>query len=204
MQVAIHYSGYELMELCKAHNYYSWIAQEYSSFVKGSVLEVGAGIGTFSEYLLMLSVKDLVCIEPSFNLASLLENRLDTKFTRIYCQTLEQFGAKNHRMFDTIVCINTLEHIKNDCQALSTMNKLLKMNGNLCLFIPAIPCLYGTLDEAFGHYRRYSKRQLGNLLVKSGFEVIKLRYFHISGIITWILMGKIRRRSAPVVIRCCI
>jgi 2-polyprenyl-3-methyl-5-hydroxy-6-metoxy-1,4-benzoquinol methylase len=189
------YNGFELEGLSKAHNYYSWIIREYKPFIKGKVLEIGSGIGTFSTYLLELQIEKLVCLEPSSKLATALKHKLDGISNGIHVeafhQTLEQFQINNSEKFDTIICVNVLEHINNDCQALVIMNNLLKKHGNLCLFVPAIPYLYGTLDVSFGHYRRYSKKQIRTLLMNSGFEIQKIKYFHAVGIITWMLMCKI-------------
>ena len=56
----IQYDGYELEGLREAHNCYSWIIQEYSSSIKGKVLDIGAGIGMFSEFLLRLPIKETI------------------------------------------------------------------------------------------------------------------------------------------------
>lgn len=141
------YDGYELAGLREAHNYYSWMIQEYNSFIEGKVLEVGAGIGTFSRYVLRLPIQELVCLEPASKLIPSLKQNLSSKSVKIAPQTLAEFEVNSFELFDTIVCINVLEHIEDDYQALVIMNRLLKTGGNLCLFVPAIPWLYGTLDE---------------------------------------------------------
>jgi len=56
------YDGHELAGLAEAHNYYSWIIQEYSSSIEGKVLDIGAGVGTFSRSLLELDIEELVCL----------------------------------------------------------------------------------------------------------------------------------------------
>ena len=189
------YDGSELEGLNKAHNYYSWIIQEYKPFIKGKVLEIGSGIGTFSTYLLELQIEKLVCLEPSSKLVTALKHKLDVInngiHVEVFHQTLEQFQINNSERFDTIICVNVLEHIDNDYQAMIIMNNLLKKHGKLCLFVPAIPYLYGTLDLSFGHYRRYFKKQIRALLMNSGFEIQKIKYFHAVGIITWMLMCKV-------------
>jgi SAM-dependent methyltransferase len=187
------YSGHELEALKEAHNYYSWLIQEFNPFIKGKVLEVGAGAGTFSEYLLRLSIRELICLEPVPDLIPLSRLESNDEHIRVFSETLGQFGATNSEVFNSVVCVNVLEHIEDDQQALVDINRLLRTGGSLCLFVPAVPWLYGTLDESFGHYRRYSRTQLKELLTESGFEIHKLKYFNMTGILTWILMGKILR-----------
>lgn len=185
------YSGHELEGLKEARNYYSWLIQEYSGYITGKVLEVGAGIGTLSMYLLRLPIHELVCLEPSYELSLLLNKSLCYMPVRIFPQKLDQFRGNHSGIFDTIICVNVLEHIDDDYRALVAMNELLKIGGNLCLFVPAVSWLYGALDRSFGHYRRYNKKQFEELLVRSGFVAHKLKYFNAVGMLTWILMGKV-------------
>ena len=95
--------------------------------------------------------------------------------------------------FDTIICINILEHVKNDRKMLNNFSKLLDTNGKLILFAPAIKSLYGSIDKADGHFRRYSKKELVAKLKESGFIIKKLFYFNFIGIFGWYLHSKILR-----------
>lgn len=86
-----------------------------------------------------------------------------------------------------------LEHIEDELGALTAMHRLFNMGGHLCLFVPALPCLYGTLDVSFGHYRRYSKSHLEKLVKDAGFVIEKVKFFNLLGIATWLLMEKLLR-----------
>src|SRR5262245_65516709 len=46
------YSGTELHAFTEADNYYRWILSEFAHYLRERIIEVGAGIGTFSEFLL--------------------------------------------------------------------------------------------------------------------------------------------------------
>ena len=65
----------------------------------------------------------------------------------------------------------------------------------LLLLVPAERYLYGTFDRALGHYRRYERRPLHGLLVRSGFTVEKLRYMNVPGILGWFVNGRLLRRE---------
>lgn len=187
------YEGLELEGLKEAINYYQWIVDEFWPYLRGACLEVGAGIGTFSTFLLKTPICSLTCIEPSPNLVPLLQDRLTggRKPVTIIQSTLQDFANNSSVLFDCIVCLNVLEHIEDDYIAMEHMKNLLKPNGHLCLFVPAHPWLYGTLDESFGHFRRYTKRYLTNLIKETGLIVKSLKFFNFVGVFTWILMGKI-------------
>lgn len=189
-----YYEGQELSGLEEAVNYYRWLLREFSPFVRGRVLEIGAGTGTFSRHLLSLPIERLVCVEPAENLFPLLDSLIDSRVIKLCC-SLEDFIKREdpEARFDTAVCVNVLEHIQDDTGALKSIYSLLNPGGNLCLFVPALSWLYGSLDRVFGHHRRYHKAGLRDLLTKVGFEVQVLKYFHFTGVFTWFLMGRILR-----------
>src|SRR5207244_13246114 len=103
---------------------------------------------------------------------------------------------------DTVVCLNVLEHIEDDAASLRAMHDLLRpgggKGGRLVLLVPALRVLYGTLDEALGHFRRYVPDELAAQLRTAGFRVRHLEYFHLAGARGWCLTGRLlRRRLIP-------
>jgi SAM-dependent methyltransferase len=189
------YEGSELEGLRLATNYYTWLCEEFRPYLRGRCLEIGAGRGTFSKFLLETDITALWCLEPAANLIPLLRSEVSKsgKPVKVIQATLAQFVASAPEPFDCLVCVNVLEHIEDDSEAMRQMNDLLKAGGHLCLFVPALPWLYGSLDAQFGHYRRYTKRRLEELARQVGFAIEKLRFFNLLGVITWFLMGKILR-----------
>lgn len=189
------YEGSELEGLRLATNYYTWLCEEFRPYLRGRCLEIGAGRGTFSKFLLKTDISALCCLEPAANLIPLLESEVQrsNKPVTIIHATLAQFFESAVESFDCLVCVNVLEHIEDDKEAMRHMHNLLKVGGHLCLFVPALPWLYGSLDAQFGHYRRYTKRRLEELARQAGFAIEKLRFFNLLGVITWFLMGKILR-----------
>jgi hypothetical protein len=89
-----------------------------------------------------------------------------------------------------------LEHVELDSALILAAHRALEPGGALLLFVPALPHLFGSLDEAFGHYRRYTKSSLRALLCDGGFDVIRLRYVNSIGVLSWLLTGRaLRQRS---------
>ena len=189
------YEGSELEGLRLATNYYRWLCEEFRPYLRGCCLEIGAGRGTFTKFLLETDITALCCLEPAANLIPLLqlETQASAKPVTIVQATLAQFFELAEAPFDCLVCVNVLEHIEDDREAMRQMHDLLKVGGHLCLFVPALPWLYGSLDAYFGHYRRYTKRRLEELARQEGFIVEKLRFFNLFGVFTWFLMGKVLR-----------
>jgi SAM-dependent methyltransferase len=196
---ALHYEGDELNALEQAKNYYDWLVHEFGPALNGKILEVGAGTGTLSEILLTRPCERLICLEPARNLIPALRRRLQDSVSHdstvdIVANTFEGYCRDaGDKTVDSIVCINVLEHILNDLSTLQEMRRLLQPGGKLCLFVPALPFIYGTLDEMFGHYRRYTKQGLRSLAHQAGFKINKLKYLNLPGSFAWLLMGRVLR-----------
>ena len=97
--------------------------------------------------------------------------------------------------FDSIFLLNVIEHIEDDLIAVKNCYYLLKSGGHLILLAPAYSWLYCTFDKQLGHYRRYSLKQLKDLLKKGAFGILKGDYFNFAGIAGWILFGKIMNKK---------
>jgi SAM-dependent methyltransferase len=89
--------------------------------------------------------------------------------------------------------VNTIEHVPSDESLLQTVYQLLAPKGTILLLAPALPLLYGTLDEAFGHVRRYTKSMLAYKLEQAGFHLERFHYINFPGVISWFLAGKVFR-----------
>ena len=181
---APHYSGKELEAMSFARNYHKWILAEFLPYLGSSVAEVGAGVGSFSTLVLETNISSLVVFEPSQNMYPLLQEALgkDKRATAVN----EYFGAAHQETrFDSILYVNVLEHIEDDASEIATARDSLKPNGHLLIFVPALPWLYSEFDRHVGHCRRYLKKDLVNLIQRSGLAVVKARYFDVAGIIPW-------------------
>jgi SAM-dependent methyltransferase len=187
------YPSTELPSFKNAPNYYAAILKYFAPYLGGQVVEVGAGIGTFSQCLLSFpKITTLTLVEPAKNLFPILRKKLSgNSKVRLVNGNLQSVASS--LSCDSVVLINVLEHVENDEELLSTIHQVLKPGGTLLLFVPALPGLYGALDENFGHIRRYRKGELGSLLTKVGFQVGCLRYFNLPGILSWFVFGKIFR-----------
>ena len=85
------------------------------------------------------------------------------------------------KKFDYVVCIDLLEHVKEDDMLLKKISKVLVKNGLLIITVPNRKSLYGKHDIKLNHYRRYSLSEITNKLVKSGYYIKKKRYWNFLG-----------------------
>ena len=101
------------------------------------------------------------------------------------------------KTFDSILCLNVLEHIADDHLLLLRFSTMLKKNGKLILIVPAGQWLYSSLDQANGHYRRYSKETLARTLTKNNFRIKKMYYINALGIPYWFFVSKLLHWKTP-------
>ena len=75
--------------------------------------------------------------------------------------------------FDGVVLLNVLEHVKEHDRALKQLARILKPGAIAAIEVPAGPDLYDIYDKQLLHFRRYRMRDLVQLVLKAGFEVVE-------------------------------
>jgi SAM-dependent methyltransferase len=97
--------------------------------------------------------------------------------------------------FDTVVCLNVVEHIQDDIAALRNIRGVLADRGRAIVLVPHGPWLFGTLDEVLGHFRRYTPDELASVCAEAGFQVEHILKFNKPGVPAWWLNARILRRK---------
>lgn len=166
-------------------------------FIGSEILEVGMGIGIFTEKLLTRGKVFGVEIVPEFleEARRRLGARPGLEYLVADIGSPEPPDSLRGRAFDTIVCMNVLEHIENDRGTLSRFLGLLKPGGKLILVVPAHRWLFNPLDSHDGHFRRYEAAELNEKLKTAGFSVVHESTFNLFGIAGWFLNGTLLRRK---------
>jgi SAM-dependent methyltransferase len=188
----------DLEQMAKAINYRRWQFCMIAPYIKGKVLEIGAGIGNFTPELARCA-ESVISIEPNaFCYRQLVEKSKPLPNTTVHNIPAEQLDQKvpTDYLADTVVCMNVLEHLRDDEGAVSLFTRRLKTGGSLVLLIPAIPWLFGEIDRRLGHYRRYSKRSATALIREAGLGILKMRYFNFIGAWGWWWNARISRSTS--------
>lgn len=154
------YVGSELMLFQHATTWKNYFGKALQPYIKGDVLEVGAGMGGTTPYLLTDEVKSWTCLEPDTALAASINDKILTKKLPAHCLlitgTLEDVSHK----YNTILYIDVIEHIEDDKAELQRAREALHPGGNLIVLVPAFQMMFSEFDKAIGHYRRYTKPRL--------------------------------------------
>jgi glycosyltransferase involved in cell wall biosynthesis len=188
-----------LRALHKAKRFNRWLFSQFSHAIGEEVLEAGCGIGNFTEFL--LDRRRLVCVDAErFYVERLSDKYGHLANLRCLCGDLTDPGdldeAGRDGLFDTILCLNVLEHVERDTDVLERFSGLLKPGGRAIILVPHNPANYTDVDRTLGHVRRYSRRELGEKLARAGFDVRDIRGFNRAGGFGWWFSGKVLRRKS--------
>lgn len=184
-----------LERLALAPRYNAWMFDRLKPWVGDAVIEIGAGIGNLSAFL--MDRKRVMLTDTSTHYLEALRARFAGKpqvsVKHLFLPEVDPAGYGG--AFDTVICLNVLEHVEDDARSLRAILSLLKPGGRLVLLVPALPSIYGTLDRALGHYRRYGRGDLMRRFRDAGFRVPHTEYFNLGGIPGWWFTGRVLRRE---------
>jgi glycosyltransferase involved in cell wall biosynthesis len=184
-----------LIRLNRAPRFTKWMADVIKPYLGNRVLEIGAGIGNMTLNLIPRTVYWATDINPEY-----LDYLEDMRSTRPYLHVSYTDGMSGDSFptgqeFDTVVCLNVVEHLSDDAGALRNIFNALGENGRAIVLVPNGPELIGSLDGVLGHCRRYTPEQLIAVGEQAGFRLEKLLSFNRAGTPAWWLNGKILRRT---------
>lgn len=136
------------------------------------IIEIGAGTGNVSRFLQ----------KKGYNNISVGEMHLNgLKYAQTYgienCYQFDLLDAPFEKEFDVVCMFDVLEHIEADEEALHNVSKILNKKGKIILTVPAHMWLWNRDDAVAGHKKRYTKKQLIEILERNGFEILFARYF---------------------------
>ncbi len=172
-----------------------WIADQVRPFLGHRVLEVGAGIGSMTNEL--LPREEYVCSDIAPDRLDILHSRFGNRpyisVGKIDVTDPDDWGAYSER-YDSVVCLNVLEHLDDRPAVLRNMASALRPRGRILVIVPQGKGLFGSFDEAVGHRLRYDTATLAREAAQAGLEVAKFWHFNKVGVLGWFLNAKILRR----------
>ena len=185
-----------------AKNYFAWQCRLVTRELGRRVVEIGCGIGNFTGMLLderavvALDAEPL-CIEQiksryaaALNLDAMIFDWGAAGWDQRLRPRLEAFCP------DSCVCLNVLEHIEDDREALLRMAAILQPGGIIVLLVPAFPALYGPIDKQLGHHRRYTRKSVGQLAAAAGLQIKSAHYMNAIGFFGWWVNAHVLKREA--------
>jgi SAM-dependent methyltransferase len=191
---ALHYVGNELELFSGAQRWKAYFSRSIAPWIRGDVLEVGAGIGANTRLLANERVKSWLCLEPDAALAEKLRAAVaDLPRTSVSVGTT---ATLEPALFDTLLYIDVLEHIEDDRGELLRALGFLRAGGSLVVLCPAHQALYSEFDRAIGHFRRYDKTSLA-ACAPPGAEQRELYYLDSVGMLASLANRALLKQKQP-------
>ena len=140
-----------------------------------SILDVGCGVGTNLD-LLLDHYPEAWLLGVDLERDPLILGRADRAVS--VCQGDICTLPFRTGTFDLITALDTVEHVPDDGEALRELARVCRPGGMVLVTVPAFPLLWGNIDEAGLHYRRYQRRTLLDRMEAAGFSVRLERFFN--------------------------
>ncbi len=186
----------DLERMARAKNYLAWQGRMVSPELGARVVELGCGIGNFTGMLLDREL--VIAVDVEAECVERVQERY-SKHSNLRAFAFDMDGGRYADLErfrpDTCVCLNVLEHVERDDDAIRAMASVLPAGGKIVLIVPAFPALMGPIDRNLGHFRRYTRASVMRLASDAGVRVKKLRYMNVAGFFGWWLNARVFRRQ---------
>jgi glycosyltransferase involved in cell wall biosynthesis len=189
------YGSNILVRMSSVPKFNRWMGDTIRPYLGAKVLEIGAGIGNLTRALCPRDRYTVTDLNPLYldYLRGSLAGRPYIDVRKLDLTQPKDFAGLESK-FDSLVCLNVLEHVVDETGSLANMHAALEPNGRLILLVPQNPRLHGSLDEALGHVRRYTRDSLARALQVAGFEIETMLDFNRSTAPAWWFNGKVLGR----------
>ena len=182
--------------LAKADAYLYWLFRNLEPYIGERVLDVGCAIGNITQFF--ITRERVVGIDIAPEMVRESRSRFaghDNYSAHVLDVTKSEVMVLAEERLDTIVCAHVLEHVADDVAALAHMHDLLPEGGRLILLVPVVKSVWGPLDVATGHQRRYAWRELQGLLKRTGYAIEDHWYINFLALFGWFLTGRVLKRE---------
>lgn len=173
--------------LSSMDNYYKWLAGVLRKYSGRKVLDIGCANGNLTNFFMD---KELIMgVDYSKDYIKQIKERFKTaknfKSEVIDITDIKKAKSLKKYKFDTIITMNTYEHIKDDILAFKNTYEVLDKGGRFLIIVPSLMWLYSILDYEGGHFRRYTKEEMVMKLKIAGFKIEKAFYINVAGALGW-------------------
>lgn len=175
-----------------------WLFDEFKAHIGQRIVEIGCGLGNHFAHFLD---RELLL---GFDISAPSVQQVRERFAGHPNVRVAQTSITDPAVLalaserpDTALSVNVFEHIEDDRLALQHTFELLQPGGKFILIVPAHRLLFGPMDTAIGHYRRYTKAVLRERFREAGFEMVLTKYINMLGAAGWFVNGRLLRRQVP-------
>jgi SAM-dependent methyltransferase len=186
-----------LNSLTGTPQYLSWLTRVLRPHLGDTVFEAGAGLGNLTGRLMAKKLEYVAGEKDPLYLHALKNRFLRTPSVTV-CKLDPEDPADYapwKEKFESALCVNLLESVEDPAVVVTQMAGLLKPGGVAIVLVPQGPGLYGSLDVAMGHKRRFSESGLRDMIGKTGLRVDRVYQLNKIGAVSWWVFGKMLGRK---------
>lgn len=154
---------------------------------QGVVLDVGGGNGFVTRRILDEGYPAAL-VEPGP--AGAFNAKVHRGIPDVYCMTFEALGPRPGSV-GAIGCFDVLEHIAEPAALMARFHGALRPGGLFYATLPALGWLWSASDVEAGHYRRYDRAAIADLLAP-GFETL-----HVTALFSVLTLPVLLLRALP-------
>jgi len=166
-----------------ADNYTRWIVSSFNKYIGDAVLEVGVGHGNYKS---IIRTKFYCSVDIDKHVIEEAQKQdINGHYIEVDVVSPSFVQKTKDIRVDTIILVNVLEHIEDDKIAINNLLSLLTSGGHLIIFVPAFQSLFSNMDNLAGHFKRYTKKSVMELMQSFNLKIIKNEYFNPIGGIGW-------------------
>lgn len=182
--------------VAESERYYRWMADVIRPYLGRRTLELGSGPGLITPHLNGLELYVATETWKPFvdRLQAIAGHRAEVRIEALDVTELVQDRERLRALrLDSVFSTNLLEHVKDDVDVLREMSRVVAPGGVVLNLVPAFRKLYGPVDRAIGHYRRYEPRELEVKYEAAGLRVEKLKFFNLAGYLSWAWLAHVQK-----------
>jgi glycosyltransferase involved in cell wall biosynthesis len=191
-------SGPDILDaLAEARRFNRWMADTIQPYIGKRVLETGAGIGNLTRILSPRRERYIAADINAEYLAGLrarFQHRPKMEVRHCDLSNPVDFESLAGTV-DSVVCLNVLEHVEDEMAGLRNIYTALQPGGRAVVLVPHGQEIFGSLDTALGHFRRYSHEELRQKMEQVGFRVERILDFNRVSRPAWYVTGRILKKK---------
>jgi glycosyltransferase involved in cell wall biosynthesis len=175
----------------------SWIADMIRKYCGNRVLEIGSCEGNLALKLLPRD-RYVACETNPLYLRTLEALKSERPYLEVsYCDVMEMSSfPPTEEGYDTVICLNVLQHVNDDRVAISNIKNALAIRGTAIVMVPQGDRSFATSDQGKAQPSRYGKESFRGLAESCGFAVRDILEFNRIGTVAKFINGKILFRRS--------
>jgi glycosyltransferase involved in cell wall biosynthesis len=182
----------------QAPRFNEWMYESIKPWLGERVAELGVGRGNLSRHIKRHEHVLLTDYRTDYleELRGRWQHHPHLEIGKLNMTERADYEQLRHFAPDSVVFLNVLEHIENDCAVLEALHETVPDGCRVVVLVPFNQKLFSDFDRTLGHFRRYEKGELETKIRDAGFEVQEQFFFNKVGVIAWYVANTLGKQGS--------